>query len=215
MNLINIGIVDDHKAVLQAFKAGLTRDLEIKVVLEAENGHDLFQKLLKCRPDIILLDLKMPGLNGTESSQLLFEKYPEIKVLILSAFIDETYIAQCLQFGIYGYLSKTMDLSEIIIAIKKVNNNERYFDNLIANQLLKNYLNKFHKNINNILPEFSNKEIEILTLLKDEKTTEEISDLLHLSKRSIELKRDNMKVKANRRTVAGLLLYAMQRGLIE
>jgi len=212
---ISIGIAGDHKAVRQAFKFYLSQHEDLHFILEAETGNELINKLSGNKPEILLLDIKMSGQNGLEVLKIISEMYPEIKVLIMSAFTDEIYVAQCLHYGIYGYLTKSVDIKEVVKAIYKVHNNEVYLTSVLSEQLLKQYLIANQKKTGNGLPVFGLDEIRILNLLKEERTTEEISSIMNLSKRSIEMKRDKMREKANAKTVGGLILYALKRGIIE
>lgn len=214
-HLIKVAIADDHKLVRQAIVLGLAGDACISIVLETENAIDLIDKIPKYNPDILLLDIKMPGMNGIEALKIIAARYPEVKVIMISAFLDEVFIAQCLEYGIYGYLSKTMGIGEIVKAIKEAFANRMYLTNLIEDRMVKNYLISFNKKTQNLLPDFTNEELQILNLLKEEKTTQEISTLMNQSKRSIELKRDRMRGKANSKTIGGLLLYALKRGILE
>src|SRR5579863_9578361 len=208
-----LGIVDDHTTFRQALVHFLAQEPSIEIALEAGDGEELKRNLLQHVPEILLLDIRMPKMNGIDALKFVYENYPSLKVLILTSYIDEVYLAQCLQYGIYGYLSKNVELSELIKAIKQVGNNEMYLTNMMNNQLMRNYLSAFHGKHTAELPHFSSEEVEILMLLKDEKTTEEISHIMNLSKRTIELKRDRMREKANKKTVGGLLMYAVKRGI--
>jgi DNA-binding NarL/FixJ family response regulator len=154
-------------------------------------------------------------MNGIEALKIISVKYPDVKVIVISAFLDEVYVAQCLEFGIYGFLAKSTGVAEIAKAINEASQNKIYLNNLIENRVIKRYLMSFNKKTQNLLPDFSAEELKILNLMKEEKTTEEISILMNLSKRSIELKRDKMRDKTNSKTVAGLLLYAFKRGILE
>lgn len=212
---ISIGIADDHKAVRQAIKFFLSQENDFQFVIEAETGAELINKLSRSQPEILLLDIKMPGRNGIEVLKIVSELYPEIKILILSAFADDVCIAQCLHYGIYGYLTKSLDINEIVKAIHKVHNNEIYVTTVLSDQVFKQYLKANQKRTGNCLPEFGEDEIKILNLLKEERTTGEISSIMNLSKRSIEMKRDKMREKANVKTIGGLILYALKRGMIE
>lgn len=214
-HIIKVAIADDHKLIRQAIIFGLTGDSYISIVLETENATELINNIPKYNPDIVLLDIKMPGMNGIEALKIISDKYPEIKVIMISAFLDEVYIAQCLEYGIYGYLSKTMGICEIVKAIKEAFENRMYLTNLIENRMVKKYLMSFNKKTETLLPDFSNEELKILNLLKQEKTTGEISILMNQSRRSIELKRDKMRGKANSKTIGGLLIYALKRGILE
>lgn len=213
-NLISVAIADDHKAVRQAFMAALSSDI-ITFIFEADNGFDLIDKLSIKKPDVLLLDIKMPGLNGIDALKIIHEKFAEVKVLVFSAFTDQVYVSQCLQYGIYGFFSKTSEVAEIVKAIEMAHNNEVYLTNLIGTQLYRNYIVSFHKRKMDALPNFTNEEIKLIELMKAEKTTEEISEIMNLSKRSVELKRDKMREKSNTKTIGGLLLYAVKRGFIE
>jgi DNA-binding NarL/FixJ family response regulator len=214
-NRIKVAIADDHKLVRQAIVFGLAGDKCISVVLESDNAIDLIDNIPKYDPDIVLLDIQMPGMNGVEALKVITDKYPQIKVIMISAFIDEIYIAQCLECGIYGYLSKAVGIAEIARAINEASENRVYLNNLIENRIVKKYLMSLNKQTQNLLPDFSDEELKILNFLKEEKTTEEISVLMNQSKRSIELKRDKMRGKANSKTTGGLLIYALKRGILD
>jgi DNA-binding NarL/FixJ family response regulator len=212
---ITLGIADDHQAVRQAFKSAFSSYSNLSILFEASNGVLLMHELKIRQPDILLLDIKMPEANGIEALKIIYEKYPQVRVLILTAFLDEVYVGECLKYGINGYLTKTMDLQEILKAIQLASNNEVYYTNLLTNANLKSYLVRYGKNLSTTLPDFSQEEIRIIELLQAEKTTEEIATIMQLSKRSIEMKRDKMKEKAHVKTIGGLLLYCLKRGLIE
>jgi two-component system, NarL family, response regulator DegU len=197
-NTIQIAIADDHTAIRQSLVSILSLQPSFLFILEAENGEDLLNKLYGHQPDVLLLDIKMPGMSGIQVLKIIQSQYPNIRVLILSAFFDEPCVAQCLEYGINGYLTKSMEIDEIIKAIKLAYNNK-----------VKN------KKADHLLPGFSEDELHILNLLKCEKTTDEISDVMHVSKRTIETKRDKMREKVHAKTTGGLLLYAFKTGLID
>jgi DNA-binding NarL/FixJ family response regulator len=134
---------------------------------------------------------------------------------MLSSFADEVFILQCLEYGINGYLTKNMDISEIVRAIKLAYNNEVCDSFPLKKAFLRNYALKYGKTEGQHLPLFTLEEIRILEFLRDELSTEDISKQMCLSKRSIELKRDKMREKANARTISGLILYALKRGLLQ
>jgi DNA-binding NarL/FixJ family response regulator len=213
--VIKVAIADDHKLVREAITLGLANEPYISIVLETEGALELIDNIPKYNPEIVLLDIKMPGMNGIEALKIISVKYPDVKVIVISAFLDEVYVAQCLEFGIYGFLAKSTGVAEIAKAINEASQNKIYLNNLIENRVIKRYLMSFNKKTQNLLPDFSAEELKILNLMKEEKTTEEISILMNLSKRSIELKRDKMRDKTNSKTVAGLLLYAFKRGILE
>jgi DNA-binding NarL/FixJ family response regulator len=213
--LISVGLADDHTAVRQAFRHVLSLYLDFNILFEADDGIDLLKKLGHELPDVLLLDLKMPHLTGLEALEKISDSYPHLPILILSAYSDELYVAQCLQYGVNGYLTKSMEIDEIAKAIRLAYRNEVYFSNLLHHSLLRGYLVNKNKKAGNLLPTFTDEEIQILRLLCREKNTDEIAAELHIGKRSVELKRDRMRQKANVKTVGGLLLHAWQRGLLD
>ncbi|MFT3947481.1 MAG: response regulator transcription factor [Agriterribacter sp.] len=214
--LITLAIADDHTLFCQCLANTLqSTDKNLSIIFEAENGSLLLEKLSRRQPDVLLLDMKMPELNGINALKTIYEKYPAVRVLVLSAFLDETYVAQCLELGINGYLTKHMGIEEIIKAIYTAHNNDIYISNIINNALLKSYFSRYNKNTHTLLPQFSDKEIFILNQLKLGKSLDEISKRLFLSRRSVELKINIMKEKTGTKTTISLIFHAHQRNLLD
>jgi len=211
---IKLAIADDHKVLRQTFVRALSAEPNLQPIFEADNGVELLKKLEIQQPDVLLLDIHMPLLDGIEALKVIHKNFPCIRILIFTGFTDDIYVMQCLEYGINGFLTKNMDLEEIIRAIKTAYLNDVYHTNLLDNSLFKNYLIQKKKTSARLLPDFSGEEMKILSLLSEEKNTYEISCMMNLSKRSIELKRDKMRQKANVKTLGGLLLYAFKRKLI-
>lgn len=212
---ILVAIADDHRAFRQALVFTLSNHQDLRFVIEAENGRQLLTMMSTVTPHVLLLDVHMPEMNGIETLKILYERYRDVRVLMLSSFADEVFILQCLEFGINGYLTKNMDVSEIARTIRSAHNNEVCNSLLLNRAFQRNYALKYGKMEMQHLPSFTPEEIRILEFLRDEVSTEEISKLMCLSKRSIELKRDKMREKANARTISGLILYALKRGLLQ
>jgi DNA-binding NarL/FixJ family response regulator len=212
---IKVAIADDHRTLRQSLRHTLTLNALIKITIEASNGRELIAGITKDQPDVVLLDIKMPEMDGIQALKIIYHQFPHVRVLMLSAFLDEVYVTECLKFGINGYLTKDMNISEVAKAIELAYKNEVYFTNLLGNTYLKNYIFQHNKKGQLSMPEFSEEEVRILELILLEKTTEEVARTLCLSKRSIELKREKMKEKANVKTTTGLILYCIKRGIIE
>jgi DNA-binding NarL/FixJ family response regulator len=212
---IRIAIADDHKGMRRALTSLLEQDGSLSFIFEADDGQDLLIKLAVEQPEVLLLDIKMPKLNGIEALKVISKEFPEIRILMLSTYIDEVYVIQCLEYGINGYLTKDMEITELHTAINLSYRNEVYFSNLLTYSFMKSYAATYQKRNYNLLPSFSADEIKILKFLTEEKSVEEISSLINVSKRTVELKRDKMREKANVKTIAGLLLYAYKRGIID
>jgi DNA-binding NarL/FixJ family response regulator len=215
MRKISVSIADDHKLLRETLSYSLTEKAEVQIIFCAANGQDLLNKLKVEQPEVLLLDLMMPHLNGLDCLSIINKEYPGVRVLMLSSLMDEASVMNCLEHDINGFLTKDIELTEIIRAIELASVNEVYVSNLISNASLKLYIKRFKKKMPLQLPVFSRDELEMLNLLKQEKTTEEIAEAQDLSKRSIEIKRDKMKKKANVKTIGGLLIYALKRGLID
>lgn len=186
----------------------------IDIIFEAENGIQLLSLLENQKPDVLLLDIKMPLLDGLKALEVIFKRYPEIRVLILSAFVEEAYVTRALELGVNGYLTKNMDINEIVNAVQLASDNEVFHTNLLTNTYFKNYIVNFKKKFIEKRPNFSLQEIQIVELLKEEKTVEEIAKLMCLSRRCIELKLNKMKDKLNVSTIGGLLLCCYKIGII-
>jgi DNA-binding NarL/FixJ family response regulator len=172
---IKVAIADDHKAVRQALIRSLSVDDEFRFVIEAPNGKELLSRMAAIEPDVVILDIQMPEMNGIETLRLIRQLHKDIRVLMLSAFPNEVFILQCLELGINGFLSKDVEISEIARAIHAAYRNEMYNSMDLSRGLLRNYALKFEKSNREYLPVFSQEEIRILELMRDEIPTEEIS----------------------------------------
>jgi DNA-binding NarL/FixJ family response regulator len=212
--LITIGIVDDHDLFRAILIKALSDSNRYSVMLEAKNGLDLLAKINEKTPDVILLDIRMPGIDGIETLEFLNKDFPQIRVIVLTAFYDELYVQRALEQGISGYLTKHADFEDVLKAIDSAAANKVYINDILSQSVLKSYARKFNFVNHSMLPEFSVEEVFILNQLKNESTTQEIAHKMSISQRSVEAKRDRMKKKASVKTIAGLLLYAVKRGLL-
>jgi DNA-binding NarL/FixJ family response regulator len=208
---INIVITDDHKL----FRKGVIALLEdfdfVGEINEAANGAELLKLLsdLKTHPDIILLDLRMPVMDGVEAHQLIRDKYPDIKVIILTMEDDEQYILHLISEGVNGYLLKNADPEEMEHAILKVFENGYYFSSDISSLVIKN-LNKKEKAEVIFNPEFSERELSVLELICKEYTNAEIADAFDVSIRTAEGYRQKLVEKSGAKNIAGLVVMALK-----
>jgi DNA-binding NarL/FixJ family response regulator len=213
---IRLGIADDHKIFRDGIKMALkNRDL-INVIWEAEDGKDMLEKFKTHSPDVLLMDIRMPQVDGISALQLIRKEYEEVKVIVLSMYDDKEMITKVLEYGANAYLTKTTDPDEIYKAIISCTNEDFYFNELVNSAVLLKLQQK--KNVRRFYPEtvkFSEKELNILKLISEDKTTEEISEEVFLSPRTVETIRQNMKSKVSVKTIAGLLMYAMRNKLLE
>ena len=216
MKKIKLGLVDDHQLFRQTLELVLKENPEIEIVLTASNGKELFHKLKNSRPDMVLMDLKMPEMNGLEATELLQEKYPNLKIIILSMFGDKYSIVELFEKGISGYLSKNCGLKEVKKAITKVNETGFYFDDHTSAVLLQKIKRK--KNIANGLIDvarLTDREIQVLDLICKERSTTEIADIMCLSPRTVEGYRNKLFEKASVKNIVGLVKFAIKNDLVQ
>jgi DNA-binding NarL/FixJ family response regulator len=208
-------IADDHEVFRQGLKLVLSDDPALQFIGEVANGRALLELLEQQAPDVILLDLKMPVLDGFEATREIRKLYPEIKILILTMHDEEHFILHLLEAGANGYLLKNAHPKEIQEAIHAVYENKYYFNDLVNTTLLKNLVQK-----NIALPSFkpsenlAEKEIRILELICQEYTSAEIGEKVFLSARTVEGIRAGIMEKVGVRNIAGLVMYAVKNGIV-
>jgi len=210
-NKINIVITDDHKLFRKGIIALLDDFDFIGEINEASNGEELMELLaeMKTLPDVILLDLRMPVMDGVEAQQKIRSLYPGIKVIILTMEDDEQYILFLIGEGVNGYLLKNADPDEMETAIKKVVENGFYFSDDISMMVLKN-LNKKDKIETIFNPDFNERELQVLELICREYTNAEIAETFDVSVRTAEGYRQKLVDKVGAKNIAGLVVLALK-----
>lgn len=216
--VIKIAIADDHKIFRDGIKMALSPKENLKMIWEAEDGKDLIHKMAIKKPDVLLMDIRMPEIDGIHAIEMLRKEYDDLKIIVLSMYDDQQMISKMMEMGANAYLTKTTDPDEIYEAILTCMNEDFYFNQLVNNAVMGKLMQK--KNVrkhygSNIPIIFSEKELKILQLLGEDKTTEEISKIIFLSPRTIETIRQNMKNKVGAKTIGGLLMYGMRNKMIE
>ena len=217
-NLIKIAIADDHKIFRDGIKMALSNKENLKILWEAEDGRDMMHKIEIKMPDVLLMDIRMPEIDGINAIQILRKEYKSVKIIVLTMYDDHQMISKMMEMGANAYLTKTTDPEEIYQAILTCMNEDFYFNDLVNAAVMGKLMQK--KSVRQIYGDslpitFSEKEIKILQLLSEDKTTEEISQQIFLSPRTIETIRQNMKSKVNAKTIGGLIMYAMRNKIIE
>lgn len=216
MKPIKIAIADDYKIFREGLKLCFNTDENLKVIFEADNGEELLDALATQQPDIIIMDLNMPLLDGMEATKRIRKKYEHIKILVVTMYDNDKFIIHLMENGAHGYLLKNAEPKEIIKAIYAVCENGYYFNDLVNKALLKKLVVK-----NNLKPSFnhnielSEREQEVLKMICEEKTTAEIGKETDLSLRSVEGVRTKLIEKVGVRNTAGLVMFAVKNGLAE
>ena len=212
---IRFSIADDHKIFRDGIKMSLGSVPYLKFVWEAENGKMLIEKLQHSMPDILLLDIRMPLLDGIEALPMIRNDFSDLKIIVLSMYDDQLTIRKMIDLGANAYLTKTAEPEEIINAVNGCMEDEIYINQIVTSSVL-HQLN--HKKITRSFLAYparlTEKEIEILRLIAADKTTEEISELVFLSPRTIEKIRHQMKQKTGVKSIAGLVMYGLRNNIL-
>jgi DNA-binding NarL/FixJ family response regulator len=213
---IKVSIADDHKIFRDGIKMAMGGKEYLKIIWEAENGKDLMHKMKIKLPDILLMDIRMPEMDGVNAISLIRKEYEGVKIIVLTMYDDQEMISRMMEMGANAYLTKTTDPEEIYNAILTCMNDDFYFNDLVNKAVLLKLQHK--KQVKQYYPnpvKFNEKELKILKLIAEDKTTEEISKEVYLSPRTIETVRQNMKMKVGAKTIAGLVMYGMRNRLID
>ena len=214
---IRIAIVDDQNLFRQTLAMLLAGIPDFELVAESANGSDLLKaiSLLEDLPDILLMDMNMPGIDGLELNQIIRDKYPEIKVIVLSVHAQDTLIAKLIQSGASAYLVKNCDREELILAIKSTFSTGYYMNKqtLIALQEHNRISSKSH-HFSTLPVSLTERELEVLKLICDQYASAEIADKLFLSTRTVEGHRNHLLTKTESKNTAGLVLFAIRHQLI-
>jgi DNA-binding NarL/FixJ family response regulator len=216
MSTIKIAIADDYKIFREGLKVGFSADENLEVIMEADNGEDLLKALEAMTPDVIIMDLKMPIMDGMEATKAVRKKYPAIKVLVVTMYDDDKFIIHLMENGANGYLLKNTEPDEIRKSIYAVHENGYYFNDVVNKALLKKLVLK-----NNLKPSFNQnvelteREMEVLKLICEEKTAAEIAKDIFLSPRSVEGIRQRLIEKVGVRNTAGLVMFAVKNSMVD
>ena len=214
--IINVAIADDHKIFRKGVILSLRTYTNIRFILEAENGEELIKEKKKERPDIVLMDLKMPVKDGIETTKYLNKHFPAIRILILTMFEDERFVGHLMDSGANGYLLKSTEPAEIKQGIMDVMKTGFYLNNFVNRVLIKkNYARqKFNPNLNNEIV-VSEREKEVLTLVCMEFTAQEIAQKMEISARTVEAIKDRLMERFGVKNSVGLVFFAMKNSLID
>ncbi len=212
INKIKIFLVDDHNLFREGLKFLLSNNDLISEIHEAENGKDLLENVLNVKPDIILMDIEMPIMNGIEATTEVLKIYPETKIIALSMYGNENFYSEMIDAGAKGFLLKNSKFEDVQKAIVDVSDGKNYFSPEILEAIIKNLNKKNHKKTNTDLTE---REIEVLYNICKGLSNQEIADYLYISKRTVDKHRENILLKTQSKNTAGLVIYAIKNEIFE
>jgi two-component system invasion response regulator UvrY len=211
MSQINVMLVDDHAVVRMGFKMLLEQDSDIKIVAEAESGEQAITRYMEHKPDVVVMDITMPGIGGLEAIERILAKESNARILVLSAHEDSVHPKRVLNAGAMGYLTKRSAAEELIKAIRTVATGKKYLEASVAQQMAIQQLSGDQ----NPVDVLSAREFEVFMALAKGKTTNEIAETLFLSPRTVGTHLYNIKQKLNANNSAEIALIAMRSGLID
>lgn len=215
---IRIAIADDELLFRQGLISILKADKDISILFDAENGSDLLQKLResKQQPRIVITDLKMPELNGVEVTKILQQEFPRIKIIALTSYFSRPFILNMLSIGAVAYLAKNSTPQLMLKTIKEVSKNGFYYGEEVLKYVEEADLkSKAAKNKSNFDSDyFSERELQVLKLVCKQFTAAEIAEKLSISRRTVEVHRNNLLLKTESKNIAGLVVYALKNKLI-
>jgi two-component system response regulator NreC len=211
---IGILIADDHGVLRAGLRALLNAEKDLNVVGEAADGQEALRAARELRPDVVLVDLSMPGLNGIEVTRQLKESYPDMAVLILTVHEDESLLQEAIRVGASGYIIKRAVESELINAIQAVSRGEMYVHPAMTRALMKDLAPRAVSD-SDPLKSLTRREIEVLRYIAQGHTNRQIADALCLSVRTVESHRANLMSKLSLNSRVELVHYAMEHGLLE
>ncbi len=207
--MIKIILVDDHSI----FREGLKRLLEAEkiadVVAEAKNGKEFLEIIEKTKPDLVLMDIAMPIMDGVEATQKAIEKYPNLQILVLSMFGDAKYYHKMIEVGVKGFILKNADIKELENAIVEVASGGNWFSSELLRKVITTMSNK------SIVVNLTPRELEVLRLISSGYSNEQIAKELHLSFDTIKWHRSNILSKTGCKNTASLIMYSIRQNLVE
>jgi DNA-binding NarL/FixJ family response regulator len=211
MKRTRILLVDDHAVVRQGFKMILDAQSDMEIVGEAANGREAVELAAQLNPDIVVMDVAMPELNGIEATRRVIASDPHVRVIALSMHKDSVYVREILRAGARGYLLKDSGADDLVKAIRAVAGGESYLSPAVSNAVLDDY----RKHVTNPIDLLTSREREVLQMLAEGKTNKEIAVVLNLSVYTVDAHRGRIMEKLNLHSINELVRFALRNGLID
>lgn len=214
--MIKILIADDHTMFVDGIESILASEKDFQIIGRCYTGPEVIEFVQKETPDILLLDVNLPGKNGMDVCKELAEIKPSVKVLAISMFNEESFVSEILNNGAKGYILKNTGREELYKAIRTVSKGDSYFSKEVTETIMKGLMNqrKASSKTNTSIPKLSRREKEVLKLIAQEFTTQEIADNLYISLKTVESHRSSLLSKLNARNSVGLVRIALENDLL-
>ncbi len=212
---IRVLLVDDHQVVREGFRSLLAGEPSFEVVSEAPDGRTAVALAARTRPDVVIMDVSMPGLNGIEATRLIVAERPSTRVIALSMHSRQQYVSEMLRAGASGYLLKDCPSQELFMAIRAVAAGQTFISPAVAGSLVERFIVSPVPAPSGVFSQLTDREREILQLIAEGKKVREIADLLHLSVNTIHTHRRHIMEKLGTQSVAELTKFAIREGITE
>jgi len=220
MKRIKVILADDHDIVRFGIASVIRTADDIELIGEASDGRGTIELYRRFTPDVAIVDITMPGMNGIETTRAILEDYPDARILILTMHMDEEYLNQALKAGAKGYLLKNCDKQELVNGIRTIADGEKVFSGTISMLMTEHYINSVTDSraekpqAKSTSVHLTKREKEILNLIADGLTSQEIAESLYISPRTVETHRANLLQKLDIKNTAGLVRYAVENGFV-
>lgn len=209
---LKVYIVDDHTLFREGLRFLLSNSEYISEIKEASNGLEFLNEVEIFKPDVVLMDIEMPEINGIEATKVALSRFPELKIIALSMYSDENFYTEMIEAGAKGFLIKNSQFNDVQTAIIEVYNNRNYFSPEILSSIVNSLNHKAETPVNN---ELTKRELEVLLNICKGLSNQEISQKLSISKRTVDKHRENILCKTQSKNTAELVVYAIRNGYFE
>jgi DNA-binding NarL/FixJ family response regulator len=210
---IRIILADDHAVLRHGLSKSFQSEKDMEVIAQAKDGRSTVELVKELSPDVVIMDIGMPDLNGIEATRQITRDCPRVKVIALSMHSGKNFIIEMFKAGASGYLLKDCEFDELVNAVRLVCNNKTYISPSISDVVVENYVRNFPEKKDSAFSVLTKREREVLQLLTEGKTTKQIARSLHISTKTVEVHRLNIMNKLKIDSIAQLTKYAIQEGL--
>jgi DNA-binding NarL/FixJ family response regulator len=212
--MTTIILADDHPIIRRGLRGLLDTEADLSVIAEVGDGQSAIDAIANQQPDVLVIDISMPGLNGLDATRMITKQFPKTKVIILSMHTNESFVLKAIRNGAVGYVLKESSAEELVEAIHMVMSGELYFSPPISQRALSMYVEKAKASIQDPYESLTDRERQVLQLSAEGATCGEIAEKLFLSNRTVEMHRANLMSKLGLRNQSELIRYAIQQGVL-